>query len=192
MSNNNQNRNSNASVKQLSSSQPVQQQPVTQQENLPELPRTQLVDSQAISDELAASRAEVAELKSLVQQIIARDMNRGDVAEQQIVAAQPLQPQLLQISDYERRRGDFRDAALRAERRAEEESDRQQNDKKLLQSGEVQFEISMFGEPRMTRTVGGGSEYEAEAKYKRYFNITGVQGGQARIIIKPLSPAVAV
>lgn len=130
------------------------------------------------SDELAAARAEIAELKALVQGVISRDASRASGPAAQIVALAPL-------NDYERRRGAFRESSERADRRAQEESDRQRNDLVKLQEGDIQFKVEMPGEPRMTRTVGAHDRFEAEAKYKVFMNIRG--SGAKQIIITPLN-----
>ena len=62
--------------------------------------------------------------------------------------------------------------------------------REALEQGREKFQVSMAGEPRMTRIVGSdGGPTVAKAKYEEYFGITAILDPQKQIQVKPLSAA---
>lgn len=62
-------------------------------------------------------------------------------------------------------------------RRIREQEEARQAVEDQLAAGGRQFEVSMEGEPRMTRIIGAHSDHEARGKYLAYFGVLGTSKG---------------
>lgn len=140
---------------------------------------------QQIADMQANHAKEVADLKNaLTQRSVALTPEELDklVKERVAAAIGAVPPPNVNTSETPE------DVMRRVAREEIERTAKRQETEDWLLAGPNQYTVTKSNEPRATRTVGGHSPEEAEAKYRRYFGITALVDPSIRIDVA-LNPA---